>query len=60
MIRLLEVRIVTGCTVRLRFNDGTEGKVNLSGELSGPVFEPLRAPEYFARLRVDPELDTIA
>ena len=60
MIRLLEARIVTAFTVWLRFSDGTEGRLDLAGELHGPVFEPLRDPSYFAQLRVDPELDTIA
>jgi hypothetical protein len=41
------------------FDDGTSGVVDLGGKLKGPVFEPLNDPEYFARLSVDPELDTI-
>lgn len=41
------------------FDDGTSGVVDLNGKLKGPVFEPLNDPEYFARLSVDPELDTI-
>ena len=41
------------------FDDGTSGVVDLNGKLNGPVFEPLNDPEYFARLSVDPELDTI-
>jgi len=60
MIKVLEARLVTGFTVWLRFGDGTEGRVDLSSELRGPIFEPLRDPGYFAQLRVDPELDTLA
>ncbi len=59
MIKLLEARILTGFKVWLRFSDGTEGNLDLAGELHGPIFEPLRDPSYFAQLRVDPELDTI-
>ena len=59
MIRLVEARVVTAFTVWLRFSDGTEGRLDLTDELCGPVFEPLRDPQYFASLRVDPELDTI-
>ena len=60
MIKVLEARVVTAFTVLLRFSDGTEGRVDLSKELHGPVFELLRDPSYFAQLRVDPELDTVA
>ena len=60
MIKVLEARVVTAFTVSLRFSDGTEGRVDLSKELHGPVFELLRDPSYFGQLRVDPELDTIA
>ena len=45
--------------VRLRFNDGAEGFVDLSNELYGEMFEPLRDMEKFKALRVDPELNTI-
>jgi len=45
--------------VRVRFSDGAEGLVDLSDELYGEVFEPLRNPEKFKAFRVDPELNTI-
>lgn len=46
--------------VRLRFEDGVEGVVDLGPHLSfRGVFEPLRDPAYFAQLRVDPELGTV-
>lgn len=36
-----------GHRVRLAFNDGSTGVVDLSGELTGEVFMPLKNPEYF-------------
>jgi hypothetical protein len=45
--------------IRLKFNDGAEGFVDLSGELHGPVFEPLRDVEEFKSFRVDSEINTI-
>ena len=46
--------------LRLRFDDGTEGELDLKPLLSfRGVFEPLRDPEYFARVRVDADLGTI-
>ena len=44
----------------LRFSDGLTGEVDLSAELWGPVFEPLRAIETFAQVCLDPDTDTIA
>lgn len=57
---------VTGVTVlghyrlRLLFEDGTVGDVDLShlAQRSG-VFEPLKDPDYFRQVRVDPEGATI-
>lgn len=43
----------------LRFNDGTEGEINLENEMEGDVFEPLKRPEAFKSFVVDPELETI-
>lgn len=45
--------------VRVRFNDGAEGLVDLAGELHGPMFEPLRDPAKFKAFRVDEEIETI-
>ncbi|MDE3165120.1 MAG: DUF2442 domain-containing protein [Acidobacteriota bacterium] len=47
--------------LRIRFEDGVEGEVDLAGVLSFQgVFEPLRDPAYFAQVRVDPELGSVA
>jgi hypothetical protein len=39
--------------IRLVFNDGVDAPVDFSQWLSGPVFEPLKDPKYFARFFVD-------
>ena len=33
--------------------------MDLGGELDGEVFEPLQDPDYFKRVRVDPDVHTI-
>jgi hypothetical protein len=43
----------------LRFADGVEGEVDLSRELEGEVFEPLKDEEYFKSFRLHPELKTL-
>ena len=59
MPRLIETRYVRGFVLWLRFSDGSEGEVDLAGELSGPIFEPLRDPAYFRSFQLDPEFHTI-
>jgi Protein of unknown function (DUF2442) len=54
------VEVLDGHRVRLAFEDGSVGDVDLTHLLSrGPVFEPLRDPAYFRQVRVDPEGGTI-
>jgi hypothetical protein len=60
MFRVLEVRHVSGYTLWLRFSNGTAGEIDLSTELWGPVFEPLRDIEQFKMVQVNPELHTIS
>lgn len=38
-----------GFRIRVVFNDGLEGTVDFAEWLDGPVFVPLREPEYFRR-----------
>ena len=60
MVDVVEARYVRDFTVWLRFEDGTNGEVDLAGELEGPVFEPLRDVEYFKRFAVSRDLGTIS
>jgi hypothetical protein len=57
--RLEQARHAGGYSIWLRFADGTEGEVDFEGELTGPVFEPLRDKERFLEFRVHPELHTL-
>jgi len=50
---VVDARYVSGFTVWLRFEDGTQGEVDLTRELDGPVFEPLHDVEYFKRFSVE-------
>lgn len=45
--------------VWLRFNDGAEGVVDLTDELYGEMFEPLKDIKKFKSFRIDPELETL-
>ncbi len=59
MVAVIAVEPVEDHTLRLQFDDGSERVVDLSDELWGEMGEPLRDPEYFRLVRVDPELRTI-
>ena len=46
--------------LRLRFEDNQEGIVDIQQQIKFTgVFEPLKNPEYFAQVKVNPELGTI-
>jgi hypothetical protein len=59
MPQLIDARYVRDHIVWVRFADGLEGEVDLAGELEGPVFEPLKDPEFFRQVRFDPEIRTL-
>lgn len=53
------VEVIGEHRLRLTFEDGTVGDVNFARRDWRGVLEPLRDPEYFARVTVDPEAGTI-
>lgn len=57
---IIEVRPLDGHRLHLRFENEVEGVVDIAQlvQFSG-VFAPLVTHEYFARVRVEPELGTI-
>ena len=56
LVHVTEAKHRGGHRVWLRFNDGLEGEIDLSGSLRGPVFQPLADVEYFAHFQVDDTL----
>lgn len=59
LAHVVEARHVAGHTLWLRFDDGVEGEIDLSPEIHGEVFEPLKEVDYFREFQVHPELRTI-
>jgi hypothetical protein len=55
LVRVTAVRHVRDHVLWLEFSDGVAGEVDLGDGLFGPVFEPLRDPNEFARVRLGPE-----
>jgi hypothetical protein len=59
ILRILKAEVSGPYLLRLAFNDGTRKTVDIRPLLSGPVFEPLRDPSYFARVELDSACGTV-
>jgi len=59
LTRIAAARYLGAYSFWLRFSDGLEGSVDLSHDLVGEMFEPLRDEAYFARGQLHPELRTL-
>ncbi len=46
-LHVIRAEHLEGHRVRVWFNDGSQGDIDLSASLSGPIFAPLRNVEYF-------------
>lgn len=60
ILHTTEVTPLPGYRLFLRFNNGAAGEVDLSAELDGEVFEPLRDPAMFATVCQHPVMRTAA
>ena len=57
---IIEVRALSGYRIYLRFEDGIEGELDLSGFVRfDGVFEALKDPRQFSQMTIDPELGSI-
>jgi hypothetical protein len=59
ILRIVEAEVCGKSHLRLAFNDGTRKVVDVSPILEGPVFEPLRDSQHFARMEFDPVCGTV-
>jgi len=59
MLHIKSAKYVSNFKIWVSFDDGTSGEVDLSNSLIGPVFEPLNDVSFFAKVVVDPELETV-
>ena len=58
-LHVTSVEPLGGYRLAVVFDDGSEREVDLSGELEGEVFEPLREESAFAQAFVDEETRTV-
>jgi hypothetical protein len=57
--RVTDVKVVAEHRLHITFEDGLSGEVDASKWEWRGVFEPLRDPDYFARVELDRELGTL-
>lgn len=60
ILHTTDVTPLPGHRLDLRFNNGESGIVDLSDELDGEMFEPLKDPNLFATARQHPVMRTVA
>jgi len=59
IVHVTSVEPLEGFRLRLAFEDGTVGEIDLADELWGPIFEPLKDRDLFIQVTVDGECGTI-
>ena len=58
ILHVVEVKYLHDYVIWVRFNDGAAGEVDLSKELEGEVFGPLKDQSLFKSVKVDPLMQT--
>lgn len=59
ILHVVDVKYARDYIIWVRFNDGIDGEVDLSAELDGEVFGPLKDKKLFKTIKVDPLLGTV-
>lgn len=57
--RVESVEIIAPYTLRVRFEDDVEQKIDFRPVLAGELYGPLRDLELFNQVRIDPEVKTL-
>jgi len=57
--RIVKANYLRNFSIYISFSDGSEGEVDLSNELEGEIFAPLKDVSYFKNFCVNHELHTI-
>lgn len=53
ILHVVDVKYVRDYVIWVRFNDGIDGEVDLSAELEGEVFGPLKDKKLFKTVKTD-------
>jgi len=58
-LHVVQVIYLKDFTLRVAFNNGVTKDVDLKDELSGEIFAPLKSPDRFRQVSVNPDTGTI-
>ncbi len=58
-LQITKVKYIQDYKIEVTFNDGRSGIADLSENLNGTIFEPLKDKNLFSTVKIDEELDTI-
>lgn len=53
LVRITSVKPLPNYILSLTFNDGVQGNICIKDRLFGPMFEPLKDPDFFAQVYLD-------
>jgi len=56
----IQVKSVSKYSIWLKFDDGTEGEIDLNHLINKPVFQNWKKPDFFDKVYIDTETDAIA
>jgi hypothetical protein len=59
IVRVTSIQQVAPFTLRLGFDDGAMQTIDFLPVLYGGLYGPLRDPEFFSQVRIDPECHTL-
>ncbi|MFY9589448.1 DUF2442 domain-containing protein [Rickettsia endosymbiont of Halotydeus destructor] len=59
MLHVTSVKYIQDYSLYLSFDDGTRGNIDLYQHLKGLMFEPLKDKNFFKKVMLDAELQTI-
>ena len=59
ILHVKKAKYIRDYIIWVQFNNGAEGEIDLSKELEGEVFGPLKNKNIFKSFKVDPVLETI-
>ena len=58
-LHVVDAKHIARYKIEILFNDSRKGVVDLEGTFRGSVFEPLKDIDFFAKVSVDRDLETI-
>ncbi|AKX51342.1 hypothetical protein AKN92_07430 [Thiopseudomonas alkaliphila] len=53
LVRITSVKPLPNYILSLTFDDGVQGNICIKDRLFGPMFEPLKDPDFFAQVYLD-------